>query len=884
MFFKLISNNPDLSWILCKRPGSVYEKTYETGRTVTGSFSSDTEYRLLVKNDLLVFTQSMKERNEAAYVRPEPWIVCPFNLRGLSECLRSALFGQNGSKSTFPQEKFELKTAQQAELGPFPKMSKAFVEALESLKIQATPTAPSPVDTVEFVEVYTFNTLEDMSVSEFLQKIYIVSLAFTAKFAWNTHITNEQVDKYVRLSSSWINGCSHKDMIVKKLTKHMASLVKQFEDGTTNEETVSRENSQDSKDVEQKYTLHHARHDVLLATVKTIFSEITEDRDFYKVVDVGTSEGKLTMELLSRFPNELKVLSVDADERKISRLKKYMRKEKLSKDNAWAIVENIAYPKRWHREAMNADVVIATEILEHLHQTDRASVLSLLKQTNAKNILITVPNVGYNTIYGIPAGEFRHKDHRIEYDLESFLAEIVAPLTDRYDVDLLPIVEPQSYLASVIAKRGLSEDESKELIRQFSEDVDPRLLQPSFFIRAKRKADAEESNPFTSIMYDTLYYQHTNLIVSGKDLAEGVKTSAFLANANEIFYLGPTLPPVDYTEGDTCLEHPNTAFKYFRERGIRYVIEQQKLMGSRGYVLCFKNPEAAQELGFEHAVTVNSRSGVRFFDRGAPELDAIYRDLVPKMKSDFIMLDAEILPWSYKADSLIERDFQLPGEASLIWRNRFGTEAEYTRSAAFLASLRNYTEKRPVTVHPFHVLATGDVWYRDGRINRNPFNNIKLGFYQDMWEQYCTVLRGLEGDILKPVKTVRVDTNDEFFCDLSATAWENYCAKGGEGFVYKPCNPITFQENGFPNQTALKVRGKEYLRLIYGIDYLEPELFKSLTERGTRRKRLLAAQEQEIAVQILHSFVNGATLSRLRNIAAFFSLEHAVGPTVDKTL
>lgn len=92
--------------------------------------------------------------------------------------------------------------------------------------------------------------------------------------------------------------------------------------------------------------------------------------------------------------------------------------------------------------------------------------------------------------------------------------------------------------------------------------------------------------------------------------------------------------------------------------------------------------------------------------------------------------------------------------------------------------------------------------------------------------------------------------------------------------------------NGFtlPGEVALKVRGRDYLRIIYGMDYLRPEYFDKLKQRGTKMKRLLALQEQEIAMQILRCFINGNDTERLRSVAAFLGLEFAEASTIDKTL
>ena len=64
-------------------------------------------------------------------------------------------------------------------------------------------------------------------------------------------------------------------------------------------------------------------------------------------------------------------------------------------------------------------------------------------------------------------------------------------------------------------------------------------------------------------------------------------------------------------------------------------------------------------------------------------------------------------------------------------------------------------------------------------------------------------------------------------------------------------------------QPAVKVRGREYLRIIYGPEYTEPENLERLRQRGLGRKRSLALREFALGVEALERFVRRDPLRRV---------------------
>jgi len=107
-----------------------------------------------------------------------------------------------------------------------------------------------------------------------------------------------------------------------------------------------------------------------------------------------------------------------------------------------------------------------------------------------------------------------------------------------------------------------------------------------------------------------------------------------------------------------------------------------------------------------------------------------------------------------------------------------------------------------------------------------------------------------------------VETTDPESERAGAVWWEELTAAGGEGMVVKPLEFVARGRRGLV-QPALKTRGREYLRIIYGPEYTEPANVDRLKARGLGRKRSLAVREFALGVEALERFVRNEPLRRV---------------------
>ena len=107
-----------------------------------------------------------------------------------------------------------------------------------------------------------------------------------------------------------------------------------------------------------------------------------------------------------------------------------------------------------------------------------------------------------------------------------------------------------------------------------------------------------------------------------------------------------------------------------------------------------------------------------------------------------------------------------------------------------------------------------------------------------------------------------VDVTDPESETAGVRWWEEMTACGGEGMVVKPLDFVVNGQRG-PAQPAVKVRGREYLRIIYGPEYTAPEHLARLRQRGLGHKRSLARREFALGIEALDRFVGGEPLWRV---------------------
>ena len=363
--------------------------------------------------------------------------------------------------------------------------------------------------------------------------------------------------------------------------------------------------------------------------------------------------------------------------------------------------------------------------------------------------------------------------------------------------------------------------------------------------------------------------------------------SRFAADPRWLIYLPPTMSPCETSREPGLLEHPAEAFAYYRSQGAPQVVCEEKHMGSRAIVIACRDEEAARgrfgvstgELGI-----VTTRTGRRFFND--PDLERRFLDRVRsaiteadlwgKLETNWACLDCELMPWSSKALELLRTQYaavgaagsaSLPRAVAMLEQaagrlegeekgNLVEAEGRYRRReqdvARFVAAYRHYCwpveSLTDLKLAPFHLLTT------EGHVHTDK---------DHVWhmESLAGVCRA-DPELLLATPYKVVDVTDPASQQAGAEWWEELTGRGGEGMVVKPLSFIHRGNRGI-SQPAVKCRGREYLRIIYGPEYTTEENLSRLRSRGLGRKRSLALGEFALGVEGLERFVRREPLRRV---------------------
>nr|WP_245770145.1 polynucleotide kinase-phosphatase [Streptomyces radiopugnans] len=371
--------------------------------------------------------------------------------------------------------------------------------------------------------------------------------------------------------------------------------------------------------------------------------------------------------------------------------------------------------------------------------------------------------------------------------------------------------------------------------------------------------------------------------------------SRFAIDPRLLPYLPPTMAPCATSKLEGYLEHPAEAFAEYRAAGVAKVVCEEKHMGSRAVALvCRDAAAAAERFGVTGGETgaLHTRTGRPFFDDRAVTEEVLARlraaadgaGLWRELDTDWLLLDAELLPWSLKSAGLLRRQYAAVGAAA---------KAAFPGALAALEAAAS----RGAQV--------------DGLLARQRERAADAAAFTEAYGRYCRPVDGLEGVELAPFQILAcrgrslaavphgdqlawldrladadgtgllrrtgrlvVDTGDEASVAAGTEWWLELTAAGGEGMVVKPLDALVRGPDGRLVQPGVKCRGREYLRIVYGPEYVREENLRRLRVRHLGHKRSLALREYALGLEALDRLARGEPLWRVHEaVFAVLALE-----------
>lgn len=358
--------------------------------------------------------------------------------------------------------------------------------------------------------------------------------------------------------------------------------------------------------------------------------------------------------------------------------------------------------------------------------------------------------------------------------------------------------------------------------------------------------------------------------------------SRFAANPKWLVYLPPTMSPSETHADGTYLEHPREALDYYARTRVEKVVCEEKHMGSRAVVVVCRDEEAARKrfgVEDEGQGIVYTRTGRRFFSDGAIERELLQQvsaaltdaGFYDEFRSDWFVFDCELMPWSAKAQDLLRHQYAAVGSAAgVALRASLAMVTEARPAEGNLSGTRMALEQRIKLVDQYVEAYRRYCWPTDGLrgLKLAPFHLLasegRVHVDKDHEWHMDTLARlaAAEPDLIvaTPYKLVELASSDSVADAIDW--WTALTDRGGEGMVVKPLEFVARGSKGLI-QPALKCRGREYLRIIYGPEYDLPQHLERLRGRGLSGKRSLAIREFCLGIEGLTRFVNREPLRRV---------------------
>jgi 3' terminal RNA ribose 2'-O-methyltransferase Hen1 len=414
----------DLGWLLHKHPEKVQSFDLAFG-TVHVFYPEATDDRctaaLVLDVDPVGLARARRNTgNEmlAQYVNDRPYVASSFLSVAIAQVYGSALGGNCKGKQELAETPLPL-TARLTAL-PCRRGSEPFLRRLfEPLGYAVTATR-HPLDEAfpEWGEApyFTVDLSATIRLAELLSHLYVlVPVLDDEKHYWVSH---DEVEKLLRHGDGWLATHPEKEQIAARYLKRQGKLVKSAlghlaaDEATDPDEAAAAQDLAEER-LEAKVSLHERR----LATVLAVLQSTGAKR----VLDLGCGEGKL-LRLLAADPRFTEVVGVDVSVRSLEIARERLDRQRLP-DHHKDRVKLLHGALTYHDTRLAGfDAAAVVEVIEHLDPPRLGAFeRALFGRARPGIVVLTTPNREYNVRFdGLPAGKFRHADHRFEWTRAEF--------------------------------------------------------------------------------------------------------------------------------------------------------------------------------------------------------------------------------------------------------------------------------------------------------------------------------------------------------------------------------------------------------------------------------------------------------------------------------
>ena len=325
---------------------------------------------------------------------------------------------------------------------------------------------------------FSVTLTNNITLSELLNHLYVLIPVFDNQKHY--FVGNDELEKLLDKGKGWLETHPEKEVIVRRYLKFQSSLQRDAldqlsEDDPTGEGPTESEDKKNSEyELEKKVNLHDLRLDSVC--VELLKSGAT------RVIDLGCGEGKLLRRLIKQWQFK-EIVGTDVSVRSLEIANKRLRLDELPSFQSERV--RLFHGSLMYRDSRFNDFEAAAivEVIEHL-DPPRLSAFErvVFRHARPTTVIVTTPNSEYNVMWPtLPAGKFRHADHRFEWTREEF-QQWANSICDRfgYTVECHPVgpIEPsigapsQMGIFKIMSASSIAEKLTKEAAIE-STSIDP---------------------------------------------------------------------------------------------------------------------------------------------------------------------------------------------------------------------------------------------------------------------------------------------------------------------------------------------------------------------------------------------------------------------------
>ncbi len=254
-----------------------------------------------------------------------------------------------------------------------------------------------------------------MRLADLLSHLYVlIPVLDDDKHYW---VGDDEIEKLFRHGEGWLNAHPAREQIADRYLKRQRRLtriaVAQLTEADNIDDAIEVSHQQEEEVLEQRISLNQQRLDAVMEVLKASNAK--------RVVDLGCGEGNLLRLLLKESAIE-QITGVDVSHRALEIAAERLQIERLSPAQQSRI--RLIQSSLIYRDSRltDFDAAAVIEVIEHL-DLDRLAAFErvLFEFIRPKSAIVTTPNIEYNVKFeNLPAGKFRHRDHRFEWTRAQF--------------------------------------------------------------------------------------------------------------------------------------------------------------------------------------------------------------------------------------------------------------------------------------------------------------------------------------------------------------------------------------------------------------------------------------------------------------------------------